>query len=192
MSTFSLRVAEPADGPHLARIYAPYVLETTVSLEVMPPSTDEMRRRLDATLPRWPWLVATDPDDGVVAYAYGGAFRARVGYRWTVEVSAYVAAGAHRQGLGRRLMEALLALLAEQGYRQAMAGIGLPNAASTGLHEAMGFTHVGTSPAVGRKFNRWQDVGWWQLPLGSGRDIDPTEPRPLDHLDREVVMAILG
>jgi phosphinothricin acetyltransferase len=29
----------------------------------------------------------------------------------------------------------------------------------------MGFTHAGTFRGVGRKFDRWHDVGFWQLML---------------------------
>jgi phosphinothricin acetyltransferase len=47
----------------------------------------------------------------------------------------------------------------------AYAGITLPNSASVGLHEAMGFEAVGVFRNVGHKFGEWHDVGWWQLAL---------------------------
>ncbi len=189
--TTSLRLARPADGPAIARIYAPYVVDTTVSLEVVPPTPEVMVARLAATLPRWPWLVVEDAT-AVLGYAYGGSYRSRDGYRWTVEVSAYLDAGAQRQGLGRWLYESLLALLDVQGHRQAIAGIGLPNDASVAFHEALGFRPAGRSTAVGRKFRAWQDVGWWQRPLGDGDATDPREPRPLDRLDPAEVARLLG
>lgn len=188
----SLRQALPDDAEAVAAIYAPWVRDTRVSLEVAPPTTPEMASRIAATNLRWPWLVAEDPRQGVLGYAYGGAHRARSGYRWTVEVSAYVAAAAHRRGVARRLYVALLGVLDAQGYRQAVAGIGLPNEASIAFHEAMGFHHAGTLQGIGRKFDDWQDVGWWQRSLGDGRTTEPLEPTPVDALPAEVLAQLLG
>ena len=55
------------------------------------------------------------------------------------------------------------------------AGIALPNDASVGLHQALGFRLVGVYPAVGFKLGRWCDVGWWQLELAP-RVGTPAEP----------------
>ena len=78
--------------------------------------------------------------------------------------------GVHQRGApparrGRALYETLFSLLRLQGFYVAHAGITLPNAASVGLHEALGFQPVGVYPAVGWKFGAWRDVGWWRLPL---------------------------
>jgi phosphinothricin acetyltransferase len=47
-----------------------------------------------------------------------------------------------------------------------IGGVALPNEASVGLHEKMGFQPVGAFKEVGRKFGRWIDVSYWQLRLG--------------------------
>lgn len=192
-ATPTLRLARVEDGVALAAIYAPYVRDTVVSLELDPPSAREMATRIERTLPRWPWVVAR-VDDTPVGYAYGGAHRARPGYRWSVEVSAYVAPDAHGHGIGRRLYTALLALLAHQGHHLALAGIGLPNPASVGFHEALGFEHVGTFREIGHKFGGWHDVGWWQRSLGTRSPAAPPgrEPRPVDELEPELVARLLG
>jgi L-amino acid N-acyltransferase YncA len=85
-----------------------------------------------------------------------------------VEVSVYVRPDVHGRGIGRALMEALLRELKGRGFAQALAGVTLPNDASVGMFEALGFEHVGTFRNVGFKLDRWHDVGWWQRPLGSG------------------------
>src|SRR6187549_3489268 len=46
-------------------------------------------------------------------------------------------------GLGRALYTSLFRILTLQDYYKIYAGITLPNAASVGLHEAMGFKPVG-------------------------------------------------
>jgi phosphinothricin acetyltransferase len=111
------------------------------------------------------WLVA-EREGQILGYAYGGTHRARAAYNRTVEVSAYVDRSQHRTGLGRALYEALFERLEAAGYRLLVAGITLPNDASVGLHEALGFERVGVYRNIGFKEGQWWDVGWWQLDLG--------------------------
>jgi phosphinothricin acetyltransferase len=111
------------------------------------------------------WLVA-ERDGKVVGYAYGGRHRDRAAYDRTTEVSAYVDRSAQRTGLGRRLYEELFERLRAKGFRLLVAGITLPNDASVGIHEALGFEPVGVYKNVGFKNGEWWDVGWWQLDLG--------------------------
>jgi phosphinothricin acetyltransferase len=92
-------------------------------------------------------------------------------------VSAYVAADVHRRGIGRALYTSLFRCLVLQGYVNAYAGIALPNPASVGLHEAVGFTPVGVYRGIGYKFGAWHDVGWWERPL---RQRTPEPPEPLE------------
>lgn len=162
--TSTLRMATVDDAAAVAEIYAPYVLQSGVSFETEPPGPDELRRRMAAVLPQYPWLLAEI--DGVAAgYAYAGVHHERAAYRWSVTVSAYLHRDVHRRGIGRQLYAALFALLREQGYVQVYAGITLPNPASVGLHEALGFRAVGVYRQVGFKQGRWLDVGWWGLGL---------------------------
>lgn len=66
-------------------------------------------------------------------------------------------------------------MLRAQGFRSAFAGIALPNDASVGLHEAVGFEALGVYRDVGFKLGAWRDVGWWSLRLAD-RAAPPTEP----------------
>lgn len=174
-----IRLATPDDATTIAAIYAPFVTESATSFEIEPPDGSEMAARIAATLPRFPWLVA-DEGSVVVGYAYAGMHRKRAAYSWSVEVSAYVDAAARRRGVATRLYKTLLELLREQGFRIAYAGITLPNPASVGFHEAMGFTPLGVYRNVGWKFDQWHDVGWWELPLGD--NSPPTPIRTLEEL----------
>jgi phosphinothricin acetyltransferase len=140
------------------------VTESSISFETEPPTADEMAGRIRAA---HLWLVA-ERDGKVVGYAYGGTHRSRAAYNRTVEVSAYVDRAAHGTGLGRLLYTELFGELKRRGFRLLVAGITLPNDASVGLHEALGFERVGVYKNVGFKEGRWWDVGWWQLDLGSG------------------------
>lgn len=171
-----LRIAEPTDGASCAEIYRPIVEETWISFETEAPSPAEMSRRIEATLLRFPWLVATEAGD-VLGYVYASSHRERAAYRWSVDVTAYLAQSARGKGLGRRLYRSLLAILQRQGFRSAFAGIALPNAASEGLHRAVGFERLGVYEDVGYKLGDWRSVGWWRLGLSNDRG-EPNEPLP--------------
>ena len=63
------------------------------------------------------------------------------------------------------LYQALLGSLRAGRVHRAIGCISLPNAASIGLHEKLGFRKVGQFTEVGWKFDRWIDVGYWELML---------------------------
>jgi len=172
-----IRLATPEDAAAVQAIYAPIVRESSTSFELDPPGVDEMRRRIEETLKRFPWLVY-ESEHGVTGYAYAGTFRARPAYQWTVEVSVYIREDARGQGIGRALYEALFDFLRRQGFRNAVAGIALHNPASVRLHERLGFRKVGVFHRVGYKFSAWHDVAWWELPLLSSPEA-PSAPLPL-------------
>ncbi len=161
-----VRSATVEDAPAIQAIYAPFVKRTAISFEEVVPIADEMADRIAKTLERFPYLVA-EHDGQVVGYAYAGPHRTRAAYRWSVDVTAYVADEVQRCGVGRALYSELLAALSRQGFHAAFAGITLPNASSVGFHEAMGFRHVGVYREVGFKLGRWHDVGWWQRILAA-------------------------
>ena len=176
-STAIIRLATEHDDEQIAAIYAPNVTDTIISFELEPPSADEMRRRIEVTLKRYPWLVC-ERQGWVLGYAYAGAHSSMAAYQWSVDVSVYVHKDARRMGVGRALYASLVAALDLQGFYNAYAGATLPNPASVGLHEAVGFRPVGVYRGVGFKLGAWHDVMWWHLPLRE-RVADPDPPADL-------------
>jgi len=180
MGEILVRIAEATDAPVFAAIYAPVVTDTVISFETEPPTPEEMAGRITRTLTDYPWLTAMR-DGQVAGYAYASQHRSRAAYRWSVDVTVYVAESARRCGVGAVLYTALNGILRRQGFRSAFAGIALPNPGSIGLHEAMGFEPVGVYRDVGFKLGAWRDVGWWGLTLASD-DAPPAEPIPFRDL----------
>ena len=176
-SPSSIRLATERDAEEIASIYAPNVTDTIISFESKPPTADEMRLRIEGTLERYPWLVC-ERRGQVLGYAYAGAHGFRAAYRWSVDVSVYVHEEAHRTGVGRALYTSLFAALDLQGFYNAYAGVTLPNPASVGLHESVGFRPVGVYRGVGYKLGAWHDVGWWHLSLRE-RVANPDPPADL-------------
>ena len=175
-----IRLATPADGSALADIYAPAVRERATSFELEAPDAAEMARRVTRLTAHTPWLVC-EHRGAAVGYAYASPHRDRPAYQWSVEVSAYVHPDAHRAGVARALYTALFAVLTRQGFRNAYAGITLPNDASVAMHRALGFTDVGVYRGVGHKLGAWHDVAWLERALAP-RTAHAAPPVPLVEL----------
>ncbi|MFL5243648.1 MAG: arsinothricin resistance N-acetyltransferase ArsN1 family B [Gemmataceae bacterium] len=173
----AIRLALEQDAESILAIYKPFCVSTAVSFETDPPSIEEMARRIRSTLQRFPWLVV-DHGEKVLGYAYAGPHRERAAYRWSVEATAYVSQSQRRMGIGRALYTSLFHILKLQGFYNAYAGITLPNPASVGLHESVGFRPVGVYRNVGYKLGAWHDVGWWQLTI-QGHCDRPDAPKDL-------------
>jgi phosphinothricin acetyltransferase len=180
-----IRLAESSDGRALAAIYRPAVTDAVISFEVEPPDADEMSRRVTRVMERTPWLVL-EREGTVLGYAYASAHRDRAAYQWSVDVSAYVHADARRVGVARALYTSLFATLVVQGFRNAYAGITLPNPASVGFHTSVGFTPVGIYRGVGYKHGAWHDTGWFERALAP-RIADPPLPRSLPECRNDAV-----
>jgi phosphinothricin acetyltransferase len=168
-----IRAATPEDAVDIREIYAPYVTDSVISFEVEVPSVDEVRSRVGEGSRTHPWLIL-ERDGVVVGYAYAAPHRSRAAYAWSADCSVYIRQGGHRKGAGRLLYTKLFSMLREQGVANVFAGISLPNEASVGLHESMGFRPVGVYEGVGFKFGQWWSTGWWQLVLQR-----PSLPSPL-------------
>ena len=177
MPDLSIRDADPArDAAACAAIYAPHVEGSAVSFEERAPDAGEMATQIEQARTSHAWVVA-ERDGRVAGFARATPFRGLAGYRWSVTVSIYVAEGEHGRGLGKALYGALFERLRERGFRMACAGITLPNEASVGLHESLGFELVGVNREIGWKDGAWRDVGWYQLELAPAGEGPPPEPR---------------
>ena len=171
----AIRVARLDDAREVRDIYAPSVTDAFISFETQVPAIEEMRARIEKTLATHPWLVH-DEGGRILGYAYGSKHRERGAYQWSADVSCYVRPEARGRGIGKALYVDLLRRLEAQGFRNAYAGIALPNEASVRLHESVGFEAIGVYRGVGFKNGAWRDVGWWGRRLGR-LEADPAAPR---------------
>ncbi|SCX43175.1 phosphinothricin acetyltransferase [Klenkia marina] len=161
----TVRPATPADVPALTAVYGHHVEHTLATFDLVPPTEADRAAWLAAHPGGRHRVLVVERDGAVVGFAASGPFRARPAYDATVETSIYLAPTATGQGLGRVLYGGLFDALAGEGLHRAVAVIAQPNPASEALHRAFGFSHVGTFEEVGRKFDRWVDVAWFQKEL---------------------------
>jgi L-amino acid N-acyltransferase YncA len=101
-----IRIAEKEDGLDIAEIYAPVVERTHISFELVPPSPEEMARRMSAALENHVFLVA-DAGVRVDGYAYASKYREKPAYTWSAETTIYVRDAARGTGVGQSLYRAL-------------------------------------------------------------------------------------
>jgi len=141
-------------------------LETAITFELEPYTVEGRRPWLAqfAATGRHQILVA-ETEGRAIGWANSQRFRERAAYDPTVESSIYLDPQYRAQRIGTRLYTALFDLLRGKDVHRAIGGITLPNDASVALHRKLGFTPVGVMREVGRKFDRWWDVGWFQKEL---------------------------
>lgn len=158
-----MRAATSRDVEAIAAIYNFYVANTTVTFEETELPAAEIAARIEAVNNAgYPWLVF-ERDGAVLGYAYAGRFATRSAYRLTAEGTVYVAPDARGAGIGTELYKELIERLRAQGAHCVLGIIALPNEPSVRLHERLGFVKVADLKEIGRKFERWVDVGYWQL-----------------------------
>ncbi len=162
------------DLARINEIYNHYVLTTAITFDIEPITMEQRRAWFArfATDGRHQLFVA-EQGDAVLGYADSHQFRAKEAYDTTVETTIYCAPEATGRGVGRQLYDALFDALRDEDVRTALAGMTLPNDASKALHERFDFALVGVMREVGKKFDRYWDVAWYEKRLGEGQP--PTE-----------------
>jgi phosphinothricin acetyltransferase len=170
MVPVAIRAATLDDLRALTDIYNYYVLHTTVTFDLRPLTTEERRAWFDDHQPvgAHRLLVAEDQAGLCVGYASSSRWRPKAAYDTTVEASVYCRPDTIGQGCGTALYTALFASLEQQDVQTIVAGVSLPNPRSIALHERFGFRQVGVFHAVGRKFDEYWDVAWFERPLKNG------------------------
>ncbi|MDP0398286.1 GNAT family N-acetyltransferase [Tsukamurella strandjordii] len=153
-----IRDAQPSDLPAILVIHNDAVENSTA---IWSEETSDLAERTAWLEERraggFPVLVAI-VDGELGGYASYGPFRAKTGYRYTVENSVYVADGFYRRGIAEALMNALIDRAKQSDVHVVVAAIEESNHASVALHRKLGFRVTGQMPQVGIKFGRWLDL----------------------------------
>ena len=178
-----LRIAAPGDAPALLAIYTPYVTGSCYTFETEPPTEEEFRERMRGIQRFFPYLVL-EKNGEILGYAYAHFFHERRAYQWLCETTIYVRQDCHRNGCATRLYNALLRILAAQGFCDAVAVLSCPNLPSERFHEHMGFTLEMTYPQAGYKQGAWHDVKYYVKHL-TARQEQPSDPVPFSSLGKQ-------
>ena len=162
----NVRAATEEDLEAVNEIYNHYVAESHVTFDDEPTPMEARREWFTHYAPTGRHRLMVAADDGrVIGFASSSRFRPKPGYATSVETSIYVAPDQIGKGVGLKLYAALFEALTQEDVHRAYAGIALPNPASIALHERFGFKRVAHFSEQGRKFGRYWDVDWFELPL---------------------------
>lgn len=161
----NIRQCTKNDSHAICDIYNYYIENTIVTFEEALLTSEHILQRIASYTEQFPWLVLEDDKGVVVGYAYANQWAGKSAFKNSVEITVYLHHTAGGKGYGTALYKQLLSLLADANFHVAIAAISLPNEGSIKLHEAFGFKQVGHFAQVGRKFDQWIDVGYWQIML---------------------------
>ena len=157
-----LRKVHLKDAQQLVKIYNYYVLNSVVTFDLVEMTEKQMEQKIKTISVEYPWFVYEE-NRSILGYAYACQWKVKAAYKQTVESTVYVSPASTQKGLGTKLYSQLIATLKTQNIHAILGGISLPNESSIRLHEKLGFEKVAHFKALGFKFNKWVDVGYWQL-----------------------------
>lgn len=157
-----IREVRNNDAKAIIDIYNYYIKHTVITFEEEMITSDEILKRMLLIQKNYPWYVYIE-DGKVIGYAYANKWKERSAYRFAVEISIYLEPGHTGKGIGSKLMKHLLENLKLRDIHCVIGGITIPNAGSIAIHEKFGFKKVAHFEKVGYKFDKWLDVGYWQL-----------------------------
>lgn len=166
MADFAIRAATLDDLPSLTAIYNHFVVNTAITFDLQPFTTAERQAWFDDHQSSGPHRLLVAAGQGAcLGYASTSRWRPKRAYDTTVEASIYCHPEAIGRGCGTALYKALFAALEHEDVQTIVAGVSLPNPSSVAFHQKFGFRPVGVFHAVGRKFDRFWDVAWFERPL---------------------------
>lgn len=161
----AIRPLESGDIAAITRIYAHYVLHSTITFDLEVPSQTHMAKKFAAMMALGHPVIVGYVNDKLVGYAYASTYRSRPAYRFTCENSIYLDPEIAGKGFGTLLMAQLIEEARASGFRQMLAVIAAGADASVAIHQKFGFKTIGTHPELGFKFDRWLDVVHMQRAL---------------------------
>jgi L-amino acid N-acyltransferase YncA len=153
----SIRPATPDDAAAIAEIYNVGLAERGSTFETTPRTAADILRWLEVA-DRYPVIVASDEEGGVIGWASVSAYRPRACYAGVGEFSIYLAPAARGRGLGRALLSALVDEARARAFWKLVSRVFPFNTASRALCRACGFREVGVYEKHAQLDGRWIDV----------------------------------
>jgi len=166
-NAITIRDAREDDLEAILDIYNDVIINTTAVYSEQPHTLQMRKDWYDERIKNnFPVFIA-DADGRVAGFSSFGHFRVWPCYRYTVEISVYVAASQRGKGISKILLQALIDRAREMNKHAVIAGISADNEISLNLHRSFGFEEVANFKEVGYKFGRWLDLKFLELVLSN-------------------------
>ena len=156
-----IRQAVTTDAQQICKIYNHYIANTCFTFDENAKDVEHFIKEINSGNP---WLI-TEENSEVIGFAYTSLWKTKTAYRFTHESTIYLKPDMHRQGIGTELYKSLICRAKNHHIHSLLACIVLPHDQSIHFHEKLGFKKAAHFKRVGFKFEKWLDVGYWQLEL---------------------------
>jgi len=154
----------------VAEVYAAYMENTTASLDLAPPTVEQMECRICDCAKFYPFLVC-ELDGKIVGYAYAFTRLEEASFAWSAYIATYSSVG--ERGIGRALLDALEETLRAMGIVNTYA-IVTHSAQSQYFYQSRGFTEAGRLREAIYKAGKWRDIAYYQKSIALHDDVpDP-------------------
>lgn len=167
---YVIRPYQESDAPFILEIINDSILHTSHNYDYEPKKLKEIQELFADKLKTGLPVLIGEVSGEVCGYATYGVFRAKPGYRRTLEHSIYLKTKAQGMGLGHQMMQKLIQIAEEQRYHVMIAGMDSENTGSYRFHERLGFKEVARIPEVAFKFNKWLCLVLMQLIINPEQD----------------------
>lgn len=160
-----IREATFQDLNDISKIWNHYIINTSYNYDSEPKDMKFFESFFyEKQKTGYPIFVIED-NGKVMGYATYGQFRARSGYKYSLEHGVYLYPNLQGKGFGKQLMLALIERAKKDGHHSMTAGIDTRNQGSIDFHIKFGFQEVGTFKEIGFKNGEWLDCVFYQLML---------------------------
>ena len=109
-----IRKVDLQDAPAIADIYNEYVINSTITFETEPVSTEEMQNRIRILSKDFPYFVFEE-NGVIIGYCYAHHWKERAAYKYTLETTIYLSSQSKGKGIGMTLMKKLIETCKEIG-----------------------------------------------------------------------------
>ncbi|SEM71261.1 GNAT family N-acetyltransferase [Paenibacillus sp. OV219] len=136
--------------------YNYYVERTTVTYDLCPYTTDQMKQLIEPLSDLYRSYVVL-VDGQYAGYVLLTQHKKRPAFNVTAEVSIYLDQAFIGQGIGRKAAEFIERVARELNFHSLLAAICTENTGSVALFEKLGYKQVAYYQEIARKFDRWLD-----------------------------------
>lgn len=157
MTSYSLRLATPADAAAICEIYNQGITDRVATLETELRTPEERMQWLTSRAPRHPVVVADD-NGTVAAWGSLNPYSAREAYRFVADFSVYVERAYRGKGAGSAVLTRLTELAREHGYHKLVLSAFPTNSGGMALYTKQGFRTVGIYKEQGMLDGKWVDT----------------------------------
>jgi L-amino acid N-acyltransferase YncA len=146
-----------SDFKSVKDIYNYYVLNTTVTFQIKPASTDDLKSSMFVDHPRYKSILIKC-DNALCGFCFFTQYRKKEAYDNTAEVGIYLKPGYTGRGIGRRALDVIEQKARDCGIKVLLAFISGDNQESIIFFERLKYEKCAHFKNVGEKFGKRLDV----------------------------------